>query len=194
MTVPGLCRWERRPWASSRWRSLPGGALCAIDDGHRLAEIPGDGPADEGVVGAPQDDVVHTAIAKGEEEVLEVAVQHGPVEEPALHHLRQTGAGQGDDVGFVAEEGGGQLLVLVLPNGEGVAMTITEELPTSRAAGFTAGSMPMMGRSGWAWRRRWMAALVAVLQATTTAFTPWARSRSTAAMVRRRTWARDFSP
>ena len=38
------------------------------------------------------------------------------------------------------------------------------------------GSMPMMGRSGWAWRRRWMAALVAVLQATTTAFTPWARS------------------
>ena len=76
----------------------------------------------------------------------------------------------------------------------GVAMTITEELPTSRAAGFTAGSMPMMGRSGWAWRRRWMAALVAVLQATTTAFTPWARSRSTAAMVRRRTWARDFSP
>lgn len=56
----------------------------------------------------------------------------------------------------------------------GVAMTITEELPAASAAGFTAGSMPMMGSPGWSWRSRPMAALVAVLQATTIPLTPCA--------------------
>ena len=73
-------------------------------------------------------------------------------------------------------------------------MTITEELPAASAAGFTAGSMPMMGSPGWSWRSRPMAALVAVLQATTIPLTPCASSLSTAERVRARTWSRDFSP
>ena len=76
----------------------------------------------------------------------------------------------------------------------GVAMTSTAEPLPPWAAGFTAGSMPMMGSSGWVWRSRTMVELVAVLRATTRAFTPCFSSRSAAAMDSARTSSRDRSP
>lgn len=92
--------------------------FAAVDDGHRPAEVAGNGPAHEGIVGAAENDGPHAAIAKGEEEILQIPVQLRAGKDPSLDHFRQPFAGQGDHVGLVGK-GGGQRLILVLPDGQG---------------------------------------------------------------------------
>ena len=75
-----------------------------------------------------------------------------------------------------------------------VASTPTTPLRVARQAGFTAGSMPTMGRSAYFSRRKSMAAAVAVLQATTTILQPIPTSRETAASASARTSSRGREP
>lgn len=70
-----------------------------------------------------------------------------------------------------------------------VAITRILPLGWRLAAGFRAGSMPMITRSPWAWRSSKIAAAVAVLHATTTAFTACSQYGSRAASVSSRTCA-----
>ena len=77
----------------------------------------------------------------------------------------------------------------------GVAITSAREsLPfISSAAFFTAGSIPIIGALNFA-RSSFIAALVAVLQAITTAFAPLLIKNSTAREVNFKICSRDFNP
>ena len=69
-------------------------------------------------MGAAQDDVLHVAVAEGEEKLLEVGVDHRALPVSLLHQFRQTPAGQGDDPRLMAE-GRRQHLVFLLVDGQG---------------------------------------------------------------------------
>ena len=69
-------------------------------------------------MGAAQDDILHVPVPIGAEEVLQVGVQGLVLKVPLLDALGQARTGEGDHVGQVAE-GRCQLLVLVLPDGQG---------------------------------------------------------------------------
>ena len=75
-----------------------------------------------------------------------------------------------------------------------VAMTRMRPWSGASVAGLSAGSMPMMGRSGYAARRLGPAAEVAVLHAITMAFAPSATKRSTIARESSHTCCSVFSP
>ena len=75
-----------------------------------------------------------------------------------------------------------------------MAMTPTCPVGNRSAATFRAGSMPTIISSGCCSRRMSMAAAVAVLQATTRAFTPREKRCSAASRVSCRTASTGFCP
>ena len=166
---------------------FPRGLLATVDQLHVVAHHPPEQWLQHRIVGAAEDEFVDPGGAERRKVLLRHEAGRLMLEPPLLHQRHEERTGTIHHLEIRADLPPDAIV-------PAVPMTPTLLRVVALAAARAPGSMTPMTGSGARARRSSSACAVAVLQAITTALTPWPTSQSRISREYRRTVSGDFGP